>query len=267
MTTVAEYYANYYQTHKHEFYGEYGNDRLSELLRQRVKPIDTDKLVLGMDIGACIGEYQININAIVSESNRKFYSFEPNPANLPRLRANVSTIVKDVAVSDIDSESGFFCVENTNNHESYGLGGLRSGGSKICEVKVKRMDTILDEENIPDDCIIKFVKIDTEGNDGNVIKGFGRYINNVKYIIFECSNCLDDCRGPGIENPMKDIVDYLSKNGFDTYRIGTERLIKVNDEYFHQVYENEKYWSNCFAIKKEDEFIHELIDSEFKYIK
>ena len=33
-------------------------------------------------------------------------------------------------------------------------------------------------------------------------------------------------RGPGIKNPMKDIVDFLSKNGFDTYRIGTKKLFK-----------------------------------------
>ena len=57
--------------------------------------------------------------------------------------------------------------------------------------------------------LIKFLKIDVEGNDTNVIKGFQKYLDRTEYIIFECSDCLDDFRGPGIERPMKDIVDYL----------------------------------------------------------
>ena len=114
-------------------------------------------------------------------------------------------------------------------------------------------------------CLFKFVKIDTEGNDSNVIKGFEKYLPKTKYIIFECSDCLDDIRGPGIKNPMKDIVDFLSKNGFDTYRIGTKKLFKVNDEYWNQVYDDLKFWSNCFSLKKGDNLIHKLINEKFDY--
>jgi len=39
-------------------------------------------------------------------------------------------------------------------------------------------------------------------------------------MIFEASDCLDDYRGPNIDKPLKYIVDFLSKNGFDTYKIG-----------------------------------------------
>jgi len=51
-------------------------------------------------------------------------------------------------------------------------------------------------------------------------------LKKTEYIIFECGDCLDDHRGPGIKNPMKDIVDFLSKNNFDTYRIGTKNYSK-----------------------------------------
>jgi hypothetical protein len=61
---------------------------------------------------------------------------------------------------------------------------------------------------------------------------------------------LDDIRGPGIPNPMKDVVDFLSANGFDTYRIGTKKMIQVNDAYWNQAYEDVKYWSNCFAVNR-----------------
>jgi len=64
---------------------------------------------------------------------------------------------------------------------------------------------------------------------------------------------------------MKDIVDFLSTNGFDTYRIGTKKLFKVNDEYWSQIYDDVKFWSNCFAIKKNDTLIYDLIDINFNY--
>ena len=65
---------------------------------------------------------------------------------------------------------------------------------------------------------------------------------------------------------MKDIVDFLSSNGFDTYRIGTKKLFKVNDEYWNQVYDNFKFWSNCFALKKDDQLIRNLINKNFDYV-
>ncbi len=99
-----------------------------------------------------------------------------------------------------------------------------------------------------------------------MLKGFSKYLQKTKYIIFECSDCLDDIRGPGIVNPMKDVVDFLSNHGFDTYRIGIRKLFKVNDEYWNQVYEDVKFWSNCFALKKDDPLIHDLINDQFDYI-
>jgi hypothetical protein len=98
-----------------------------------------------------------------------------------------------------------------------------------------------------------------------VIKGLGRYLKKTSYIIFECSDCLDDFRGPGITNPMKDIIEHLYINGFDTYRIGTKKLFKVNDEYWNQVYDDLKFWSNCFSLKKDDNLINKLINENFDY--
>jgi len=64
---------------------------------------------------------------------------------------------------------------------------------------------------------------------------------------------------------MADIVQFLSMHGFDTYRIGTKKLLKVNDEFWSQVYDDVKFWSNCFALKKDDDVIHKLIDETFSY--
>ena len=68
------------------------------------------------------------------------------------------------------------------------------------------------------------------------------------------------------KNLTKDIVDFLSYNGFDTYRIGTKKLFKVNDEYWNNVYDSVKFWFNCFALKKDDTLINSLINDTFDYI-
>ena len=153
----------------------------------------------------------------------------------------------------------------TENKTGNQVAGLRSGGDKICNVLVEQLENVLYDEFKDEDFIIKFIKIDTEGNDTNIIKGFKKYLPKTKYIIFECSDCLDDHRGPNIKNPMKDIIDLLSTYGFDTYRIGIKKLIKVNDEYWNQVYDDVKFWSNCFSLKRDDTLIHQLIDNEFNY--
>jgi FkbM family methyltransferase len=259
---------SYYLEHKDEFIAEAGHDVLLEKLKKVIKP-EVSAKVVGIDVGCCIGDYISNINHLCIESNKSILCFEPNPVNIQVIEGRiVNTDIKlfKHCISNETGKTSLFNYKGYNsNNAGNGVAGLRSGGQKICSVDVKRLDNVLDAE-FKEDIIIKFIKIDTEGNDSNVIKSLGRYLTKTKYIIFECSDCLDDMRGPGIENPMKDIVDFLSTNGFDTYRIGTKKLFKVNDEYWSQTYDDVKYWSNCFALKKGDNLIHEIIDNNFNYI-
>jgi len=257
--------AIYYLMNKKEFVAEDGHEKLLVGLKKFVQPI-TGANVIGIDVGCCVGDYIPNIQAICPEAS-SILCFEPNPANLAVLEPKVVNNIKlfKHCISNETTTTSFYnWKDNTQNTAGNGVAGLRSGGQKICDVDVKRLADVLDKEYSVSP-IIKFIKIDTEGNDTLVIKSFEKYLPNTKYIIFECSDCLDDMRGPGIKNPMKDIVDLLSKNNFDTYRIGTKKLLKVNDEYWNQLYDDVKFWSNCFAMKKGDPLIHELIDTSFNY--
>lgn len=260
--------ANYYLNNRWEFAGEDGHNKLLTGLKTFTQPISGVQVV-GIDVGGCVGNYLKNITDICSEPNTQILCFEPNPINTAALekKIDVGSNIK-LFKHCVSNETGvvpfYNWKENMENTEGNGIAGLRSGGSKICDTEVKRLDDVLDAE-FKDDIVIKFIKIDTEGNDTNVIKSIGKYLRQTMYIIFECSDCLDDSRGPGIKNPMKDIVDFLSANGFDTYRIGTRKLIKVNDEYWNQVYDDVKFWSDCFACKKGDSIMNKLIDNEFGY--
>ena len=264
--------SNYYLKNRKEFQGENGHEKLLVGLKKYITNInDTNCKIIGIDVGCCIGDYIHNINAICMEQNKKILCFEPNPINIlklePKINEDNNLKLFKHCVSNETTKTSFYnhpC-NNGNNITGNAQGGLRSGGELICDVMVKKIDDVLDNEFNNENIIIKFIKIDTEGNDTNVIKGLEKYLPKTKYIIFECSDCLDDNRGPGIKNPMKEIVDFLSKNGFDTYRIGTKKLIKVNDEFWNQKYEDLKFWSNCFSLKKNDNLTNKLIDKNFDY--
>ena len=263
--------ANYYVNHKNEFMGENGHEKLLVGIKFFITNInDTNAKIVGIDVGSCVGDYISNLNSICMERNKKILCFEPNPVNILALEPKINKdnnlkLFKHCISNETTTTSFYNWKDSKNNTTGNGIAGLRSGGEKICDVDVKKLDDVLDDEFKNENIIIKFIKIDTEGNDSNVIKGLVKYLPNTKYIIFECSDCLDDMRGPGIKNPMKDIVDFLSDHGFDTYRIGTKKLFKVNDEYWHQVYDDLKFWSNCFALKKNDNLIEKLIDENFDY--
>jgi FkbM family methyltransferase len=268
---MSDYLANYYIINANEFMGENGHNKLLIGLTQYVDAINNDIKVIGIDVGACIGDYIPYINAICKETNKQILCFEPNPVNILKLEPIINQyenikLFKHCISNETTTAPFYDWKDSRDNMTGNGLAGLRSGGKKICDIDVKRLDDVLDNELMNENFIIKFLKIDTEGNDGNVIKSLQKYLPRTKYIIFECSDCLDDIRGPGIKNPAKDIVDFLSSNGFDTYRIGTRKLLKINDEYWNQVYDDYKFWSNCFALKKDDGLIHKLINSNFDYM-
>jgi FkbM family methyltransferase len=261
----------YYLNHKDEFTAEDGHEKLLVGLKKFITPIQTNAKIVGIDVGCCVGDYINNIYEICMEPNKDILCFEPNPVNISVLEEKIGKIpfihlFKHCVSNETTTASFYNWRDNHQNYIGNGVAGLRSGGTKICDVEVKKLDDVLDAHYEGEDIIIKIIKIDTEGNDTNVLKGFQKYLPKTKYIIFECSDCLDDIRGPGIKNPMKDIVDFLSENGFDIYRIGTKKLFKVNDEYWSQVYDSVKFWSNCFALRKDDKIIGKLINDRFDYL-
>jgi FkbM family methyltransferase len=69
---------------------------------------------------------------------------------------------------------------------------------------------------------IDFLKIDTEGYELNVLKGFGELLKNVKIIQFEYG-------GTFLDNNTKliDVKEFLEKKGFDNFSYLTARGTKI----------------------------------------
>ena len=104
---------------------------------------------------------------------------------------------------------------------------LKKGLRKIEIVKCQRLDKILDSNQI-----IDFVKIDTEGNEMNVLNGIGKLIYNIKIIQIEFGGTWIDSRFF-----YRDLYEFFKNKNFLFYRMSPNKLIKIDeynekDEYF-----------------------------------
>ena len=79
------------------------------------------------------------------------------------------------------------------------------------KVKTKKLFTIIKSQNINK---IDLVKIDTEGHEFEVLKGIGKKIKNIKYILIEFHN--DKIY---LSYSPKKIHNYLIKNNFELENI------------------------------------------------
>lgn len=254
----------YYITCKNEFKGEAGHEKLMFYLIHYAPIFSTP--TIGIDVGANIGGELESIKALLTESTTKLIAIEPNPLNVEILEEKRRIFPFDLyaaALSDAKGTLPFYTYKDfPENTPGYSLGGLRAGGNKITDVIVNTLDSIL--ENYPQ-YTVKYLKIDTEGNDTLVLRGAQKNLHRIHYIIFEASDCLKDSRGPGENEPLRICVEMLDAAGFDVYRIGTRRLLKINGEMWDHTYDILLCWSNCFAIRKEDTLLRNFIDAEGFY--
>jgi FkbM family methyltransferase len=252
-----EYYENYFITNKYTFAGEEGHKQLLNSIIPLInKNISNNNEVLNVfiDVGSCIGEYTNNLLKMAEKiDNYIIYSFEPNLINFNILSKNISNkiIYKNLALSNKKYKGFLYNFEGHLNFEGNQISHINNNNNInktiIQDIQVDTLENILKNEIITE-YRIKFLKIDTEGNDTNVIKGLNNLINKVDYIIFECSDCLDDSRGPDIEKPFEDIIKYLDKHNFISFYISQNGLLPIYGSFFSSIYENNKQWSNVLSI-------------------
>jgi FkbM family methyltransferase len=266
IETLRNEQLDYYILHREEFGGESGHKKLLTELK-KYRPT-LHKKTVGLDVGANVGNELSEIDSLCHEQGRVLLAFEPNPLNLPLLKEAGKKFqgleIHPIAVSDKEGMMSFYTFKNGENVPGYSLGGLRAGGKEIAKVMVRTLDSIL-KDYPEEEFDIKYVKIDTEGNDTLVIKGLQENLHRVHYILFEASDCLKDSRGPGEKNPLGNCVAMLDKAGFDVYRIGTKRNLKLNGDLWHPAYDTLLMWSNCFALKKQDTILKNFLNEEGYY--
>ncbi len=199
------------------------------------------------DIGAYMGTYSDLI--IKNFENCKIFMFEPqknifkkikvkykNKKNIKIYNFAISDLstFKDIYINQHELTSSLSTLDVENNKYlqlKARLFGTTGPGMilKKTKVKTKKLSEIIKSKKFKK---IDLVKIDTEGHEFEVLKGMGRSIKNIKYILVEFHN--DEIYLS--YNPRK-IHNYLIKNNF---------ILKTAFKFPFTTWEDRFYFNNKF---------------------
>ena len=209
------------------------------------KKINPDSKII--DLGANIGYLTLYFKKVLKVKN-KILSVEPEITNFFLLKENIKlnnleneVICKNLAISDKD-EDKYFEISNHSN--------LHKITDKVTsqKVKCKKLSNLLEEENFDPD----FIKMDVEGAEIEVIKGFRDYLNKTSHkmsILFEVHpEEYSDTRS------FNDELNFLFNIGFKT-----EFLITAGSK-FPNFFKEKGYNSDTFFKSGEGRFKRYIIN-------
>lgn len=135
-----------------------------QILKDICGSLDEDEVFY--DIGANIGLYTCSIGSV---TGCDVYSFEPHPKNAQKLRHNadmneVSCEMVEKVISDVDGTERINIGKDVSGEGQVNLTVTEKGR----EVESSRLDSLIDEKEIPSPDV---VKIDVEGAEIKVVRG------------------------------------------------------------------------------------------------
>lgn len=151
-----------------------------------------------------------------NDSSLIVFAFEPNKDLISKIYSEFEIpqnyIIIDKAVSNMNGKSPFYIcsLDSCSSLMNWGNGPKLGKMTKI-EVECLRMDNFIKDNQIEN---IEFVSIDTQGNDLNVLCGFGEKIEIVEK--GTCESLSKDTNWKLYENQphFLDFVKFFKKNNF-----------------------------------------------------
>jgi FkbM family methyltransferase len=211
-------------------------------LKDKVKPIV-------LDVGANVGNYSKNV--LSSNASCSIFAFEPHPVTFKKLVANTTSSQFKAFNVGVGIENGTLSLYDYDTKDGSAhaslykdvIKDLHRGNPISHSVDIIALDQFLISQNIQ---AVDLLKIDTEGNEFNVLLGCKEFLNNrkIKAIHFEFNemNIVSKVS-------FKDFWDYLKE--YELYRIlpgGKLLKIKKYSPFNCEIYA----FQNIVAILKED---------------
>jgi FkbM family methyltransferase len=227
------------------------NDSLNLSIKEIHEPFETElvkdhvnKGEFVLDVGAHIGYYSLIMARCVGK-NGKVFSFEPNPLNFNILKKNIeineyqNIVLEEKAVSNKNG--------TTNLYLSKGNSGMhRIHPSKYCEdvisVDVVKLNSYFNNQITKK---IRFIKIDAEGSELDVLEGLSDILKNSKIKII-----MEFVPEHIIEHGSKplDVLNFLNKYGFKIFIINEDKK-KLEEIPDLKKIENNSSGTNLFCQK------------------
>jgi len=174
-----------------------------------------------MEIGANYGQDAEFLRLFWGVDNDHVYTFEANERISKEIDQRYKYHNYNLAVSDYTGKIVLNLVDNES--ENSGLSSVKNysytGDWTRAEVDCVCMKDFMDEHKEID--TIDFLKVDVEGVDYEVLKGFGNYLDKVKVIQTEAENLIDF---EGEHYLFTDIARLLMDFGFELITYDLARL-------------------------------------------
>jgi FkbM family methyltransferase len=155
---------------------------------------------LALDVGAHHGESILNL--INNFKIKKIYAFEPSNINFLELKKRLKNITSKTELvlinQGVGEKEGFQNIKQTEESSSSTYSDIDENSSYFKkkklflynkkkyfineETKLITLNNFFDQNKLQD---VDYLKIDTEGYEFFVLKGFDKYIKNVKVVHFE----------------------------------------------------------------------------------
>jgi len=199
---------------------------------------------VAIDVGANIGLMTLAMSTLVGSGGR-VYSFEPGPVSYGLLRRNVNTnllngnvSIFDNALSDCEGSFNLFINlsgESDNQlHKDLDTYIFKDEESRPSyKVVTTTLDAFISENSI-DYKDISYVKIDTEGNELDVLRGGKSLFTNASKIavLVEFAPYLKAWENQSIDDFFNELVSF----GFDIYDEANPEAGKVDLDYLKSNY-------------------------------
>ena len=187
----------------------------------------------------------------------KIYAFEPDPNNSKHIgKMSARTELSNVAISDSDDKE----MTLYTSDESSGISSLspfRESHKASVKVKTKTLKTFCKEKQISE---IDFFKIDTEGFDLFVLKGFP--FDKLKPKVILCE--FEDSKTLQLGYSYADMGNYLVNQGYEVLISEWDPIVKYGishtwrkiNKFPDTMIENKNGWGNFIAVRPDciDEF-------------
>ncbi len=213
-----------------------------------IESLDIDAPIV-FDVGAYTGGYAEKINT--NFSNPNIFSFEPQPFNYEQISNKFKSFdnIKLLNIAVGEEKGKIYLFDSKKGGDSQLASCFKNvievnyaQESTKYEVDLDTIDNIFEINNLNH---IDILKIDTEGNELNVLKGAQKLIENnkINIIQFEFNNMNVVSR-----TFFRDFVELLSN--YDFYRMLPDGLVKLNYDYQYPVSQEIFYFQNIIAINK-----------------